>query len=193
VPKREGRIRELPIREGNDVLDNNILACSKQHWQKVIYMLRTQRRVRFTGGLEASRISDWVVRDLQSVSLDYLFVAYDRIEQRRALVDAAKRLSGLTRRKKCCFVLIGRGPIDESISRILDCWHLGYFPFAMLYQPPEGDRIEYDEDWKKLQRAFCRPALTKTLMRDGWNGDLSVIRPRGDFGRAKKEKTNATS
>lgn len=43
VPKREGDIRELPITEGYNVLDDNLLACSEEHIRKVFAMLKRQR------------------------------------------------------------------------------------------------------------------------------------------------------
>src|SRR5574343_1284372 len=42
VPEREGDIRELPIVDGWDVADNNILACSQKHIHAVFEMLRGQ-------------------------------------------------------------------------------------------------------------------------------------------------------
>ena len=52
VPRREGgRLRELPITEGNIVLDDNLLACSRKHIEAVFDMLgRQKERPIFTGG-----------------------------------------------------------------------------------------------------------------------------------------------
>src|SRR3972149_5425347 len=44
VHRREGDIRELPITEGWDVLDNNLMACSMGHIEKVFAMLNRQKR-----------------------------------------------------------------------------------------------------------------------------------------------------
>ena len=35
VPKREGALRELPIEDGHNVLDDNLLACSDEHIKAV--------------------------------------------------------------------------------------------------------------------------------------------------------------
>ena len=43
VPEREGKIRELPVVEGNNIADNNLLACSWDHIYDVFEMLKTQR------------------------------------------------------------------------------------------------------------------------------------------------------
>jgi len=56
VPKREGKIRELDIKNGWVVQDNNILACSNNHIRGVFDMLIAQNKaVTFSGGLEARR------------------------------------------------------------------------------------------------------------------------------------------
>lgn len=39
--RREGKLRELEIKDGWDVLDNNLLQCSEQHIRAVFEMLRT--------------------------------------------------------------------------------------------------------------------------------------------------------
>jgi hypothetical protein len=61
VWKREkGQLRELPIRDGWNVLDDNLLACSETHIRAVFAMLARQRRaVEFTGGLEAAKLQPW--------------------------------------------------------------------------------------------------------------------------------------
>ena len=55
VPQREGGVlRELPITEGWNVLDDNLLACSERHIRAVFAMLaRQSEHPSFTGGLEA--------------------------------------------------------------------------------------------------------------------------------------------
>ena len=54
VWKREGGVRELPICDGWNVLDDNLIACSDGHVKKVFAMLKRQKeQPRFTGGIEA--------------------------------------------------------------------------------------------------------------------------------------------
>ena len=52
VPKREGKLKELPIVAGNIVQDNNFLQCSRAHKDKVFEMLRSLKiRASFRGGV----------------------------------------------------------------------------------------------------------------------------------------------
>lgn len=58
VWRREGDIRELPIRDGWNVLDDNLLATSWGHFVRVCRMLaRQKQKPEFTGGLEAAILS----------------------------------------------------------------------------------------------------------------------------------------
>lgn len=56
VPKREGyQLRELPVTDGWIVTDDNLLACSPGHIDKVFIMLGRQKyRPQFVGGLESA-------------------------------------------------------------------------------------------------------------------------------------------
>ena len=68
VPKREGRIRELQIKDGWNVFDNNLLACSRNHIEAVFEMLRRQPRpAHFTGGLDKTLLEPWHVDLLKSI------------------------------------------------------------------------------------------------------------------------------
>jgi hypothetical protein len=58
----------LPIVDGWKVQDDNLLACSRPHFEAVIAMLRRLRKpAEFTGGLEALLLQDWHVDALCSL------------------------------------------------------------------------------------------------------------------------------
>lgn len=162
VWRREGGIRELPIRDGWDVQDNNLLACSDAHIEQVFDMLGAQgRRVRFTGGLEAERLTDARIEQLRSLSIEELFVAYDARPRWAATEAAILRLrsAGLSLRQVRCYVLCGFGGDTpaEAEARLEHVLRVGSLPFAMLYQPADK-YIEYPRDWRALQRKWTRPA-----------------------------------
>jgi Histidine kinase-, DNA gyrase B-, and HSP90-like ATPase len=74
VWKRDPVPRLLPIVEGWNVLDDNLLACPREHVEAVFAMLRRQnRRVEFTGGLEALSLQDYQVDLLASLTPQYVF------------------------------------------------------------------------------------------------------------------------
>jgi hypothetical protein len=162
VWKREPKLVELPIHDGWNVLDDNILACSEPHIREVFAMLKRQRHpVEFTGGLEAKIIQPWHIDLLLSVRVRQMFFAYDGPEDRDPLFEVAKLLdeSGLNRNKKArCYVLIGHkgDTIAKAEWRLREALFLGYVPMAMLWKNNEGFT---NQTWRRFQRSWARPAL----------------------------------
>ena len=78
VWRRDGDVRELPIHEGYNIRDDNLLACSDAHIHAVFAMLKQQkRRAIFSGGLEAARLKPWIAEALADLHPDRLHFAYD--------------------------------------------------------------------------------------------------------------------
>lgn len=92
VWKREGKIRELEIKEGNNILDSNLLACSDQHIIKVFQMLSDQKNVEFSGGLEAKRLEWWHISLLRKINPRQIFFAYDTPDDFGPLIEAGIKL-----------------------------------------------------------------------------------------------------
>lgn len=162
VPKREGQLRCLPIRDGWDVLDNNLLAAPEGHVRAVLAMLRRQRKAaRFTGGLEARRVTDWFVNELASMRVHRLFLAYDRECEREPVLDAIARFkaAGFSRTKLCCYVLAGYGADtqDKAADRCQTILKAGGTPFAMYYRSADAPK-RIDPNWRAFVREYCRPA-----------------------------------
>jgi hypothetical protein len=161
VWKREGDVRELPITDGWNVLDDNLLACSTDHINNVFYMLSRQRyRPLFTGGLEAARLKSWHVERLAKLKPKELFFAYDTPNDREPLYEAGKllRKAGF----KIChplraYVLIGYhgDTFEKAETRLKDCMKAGFTPMAMLYRDKTGIR---DPAWVRFAWPWARPA-----------------------------------
>lgn len=166
VPKREGDLRELPITEGNNVLDDNLLACSREHVAAVFEMLHRQKlgRVEFTGGLEAARLKDWHVHQFTLLKPKQLFFAYDTPDDWEPLVIAARKMQAADftpqSKRVRAYVLIGfpgdaMGAADKRLRATLA---LGVLPMAMLYRDETGAR---DPEWMRFQRPWARAAITR--------------------------------
>lgn len=161
VHKREGCIRELPIKPGYIIQDNNFLACSRAHRAKVYEMLKAQRSgAKFAGGLDTEFLEQWDVDQWMGMRINELWFACDFPEALKMLELTAGMLKDFPRRKKRCYVLIGYK--DETISaaeeRLEAVWDLGFMPFAQYYKPPEGHRTFAGRDWLLLVRKWSRPA-----------------------------------
>jgi hypothetical protein len=167
VWKREGgAVRELPVTEGFNILDDNLLACSDKHIRSVFTMLvQNKKRPYFTGGLEAARLKPWHIDEFVKLKPAEMFFAYDTSNDREPLYAAGKllRSAGF---KMChplrAYVLIGY-PNDNFTKaewRLHDCLKAGFMPFAMLYQHESGKR---DPDWVRFAWPWARPAAIYKL------------------------------
>lgn len=170
VPITEGPICELKIHAGNNIVDNNILACSKEHIKNVFKMLQGQKGVRFSGGLEARRVTDEIVSQLRDLSIKFIFLAYDRFQDKEAVQRATEKLRKyFTREKLRCYVLIGYegDTIEKAETRLREAWDMGTLPFAMRYRKPVADFndsfVFRERAWNLLQHKWTRPAITKAV------------------------------
>ena len=164
VPEREGCIRELEVKDGHIVQDNNLLACSVNHLSKVFRMLQQQKKpATFAGGLEPGRVTVGVVDALRGLRIREIFLAFDSWGKEKAFTRSMRLLKDFPRNKLRTFVLIGRDGIERDEARLIRAWELGALPFAQLYQPATG-RIEYSREYRDLARNWSRPAIMKTIM-----------------------------
>lgn len=169
VWKRDPVPRLLPIVEGWNILDDNLLACPREHVERVFAMLRQQkRRVEFTGGLEALSLEDYQVDLLASLKpRPNMFWAYDPGDKFETLEHAARRLlaAGFTKasHRLRCYVLIGH-PKDTHAAaeaRLRQMQSIGFTPMAMLWKPETDSQEKHrpDGSWRGFQRRWARPAI----------------------------------
>lgn len=168
VPKREVW-HEIPnFAKGNIIQDNNFLACSKEHREKVYQMLQTQKSVQFSGGLEAQRLTDWDIDQMSALHIKDLWLAADSPAKLPYAISAIKKLSDrFSQNQIRCFVLIGDN-MEENEQRLMAVFNAGALPFAQLFQPEQ--RKEYSREWKQFARTWSRPAATKARMREYGEG-----------------------
>ncbi len=167
------QIHELPIIDGWNVLDDNLLACSRPHVEAVFRMLQRvsreyHRAVEFTGGLEALSLEDYQVGLLAGLKpRPTCFFAYDPQDAFETLESAASRLlaAGFTARSHDlrCYCLIGHPKDTFTLAeqRLRDLLRIGFTPMAMLWRPltPSEERWAPSPDWKGFQRRWARPAI----------------------------------
>ena len=159
VPKREGRLRELEIKPGWIVQDNNLLACSRRHIEAVFDMLQQQgRAVTFSGGLDTRLLKDWHRKLFDTVKIHELWFACDTESMIPQLTTTAKIMDGIPPYKRRCYTMVGFNgeSLQQAEERLETVFGLGFFPFCQLYQGAE--RKEYPKPWRDLQRKWSRPA-----------------------------------
>jgi hypothetical protein len=163
----------LPIYDGTNVLDDNLLACPRPHVEAVFEMLRrvskaTKKRVEFTGGLEALSLQDYQVDLLAGLTpRPNMFFAYDPGDAFETLESAASRLlaAGFTRisHRMRAYVLIGypKDTFEEADRRLQQMMGIGFTPHAMLWQPETQSQEKHRPapEWRTFQRRWARPAI----------------------------------
>jgi hypothetical protein len=166
--KREGPVRELPVREGWNCLDDNLMACSEFHIREVFQMLEGQKklghRTFFTGGLEAARIREWHVELLKKLRPKEIFFGCDddrKYHHLREAVKLFKEADYFSHNTLRAYVLIGyaNDTPEDAERRLRRVKDLGVCPMAMLYRDMSGSIIQPEKDWKRFQRLWTRPAL----------------------------------
>jgi hypothetical protein len=174
VPQREGPVRELSVMPGNVVLDDNLLACSRQHVEHVFAMLERQHEVSFTGGLEAARLQPWHAEALWKLRPRQMFFAFDTENDWEPLVEAGRLLRALGFRGKSprrphralrAYVLVGfpKDTLIKAEQRLRATWDVaGFVPMAMLWQPAVGEAAP---GWASLHKTWSRPAMTAAAMK----------------------------
>ena len=167
VPQREGKLRELPIVLGNIIQDNNLLACSKSHIDKVFSMLKTQRHIDFAGGFEAARVTDEIVEQLRGLKIHQIWLAYDNPGVDKPLKTAVNRLSKyFGDRQIRTYVLIGYkdDTIERAEIRLRHVYEIGSLPFAMLYRDEKN--LPHTKEWKQFQRKWVRASIIRARMKN---------------------------
>lgn len=169
VPKLEGRLKELPICEGNIIQDNNFLQASRQHKDKVFEMLKHQRAICFKGGLEADLIDDHFISGVSDLRIAELWLACDTDARLPEFKKACEKLSkaGFSRDKIKCYVLSYGKDRDKDEARARAVYEAGAMPFVQLYRDFSDTKTEYSKDWNAWARMWQRPAATKSHMEKG--------------------------
>lgn len=162
VPKREGKLRELQIQPGYIIQDNNLLACSRGHIERVFEMLVGQKKAAvFSGGLDIDFMQPWHIELLKSIRIGKsgLWVACDQAEDIKRLDKAADLLGDFDIEKKRCYVLVGMDgeTQDQAKARCVAVLQKGFLPFAQLYR---GETAEQSRgQWHDFCGFWSQPRL----------------------------------
>lgn len=174
VHKREGSLREVMIRRGRIVNDNNLLACSDEHVDTVFAMLSHEKTVQFKGGLDIEYLEPWHIVQLKQLSVDEIWVACDSDSGLDRLDKAVDLLSDFSIEKKRCYVMVGfNGETqDEATRRCEAVFDKGFLPFAQLYRGVDSGPVR--GDW----REFCWYWSSPRYYRRGKTIDINTERNR---------------
>lgn len=171
VPRcANGVIRELPIQDGWNILDDNILGTSENHFRGVIEMLRRQpERAVFSGGLEPGMLQPWQAELLRSINPRTMYTAYDTKDDYEALRRMAQIMwnAGFSRNghQVKCYALCGyEGDTFEAAQKRMEqIMELDFLPFAMLFRNESG---EVGSEWRRFQREWANHFIVGAKFRE---------------------------
>ena len=170
-----GVIRELPIYDGYNICDDNILGTSEAHFRAVIDMLsRQKQKAVFSGGLEPALLQPWQAELLNSIKPATLYTAYDTKDD----YEAIRQMSGIfwdagfspKRHQIKCYCLCGYegDSFEEAQHRMEQIMDVGFLPFAMLFRDESG---ETKQEWRKFQREWANSYIVGKKFSERRSGD----------------------
>jgi hypothetical protein len=156
VPRcAHGVIRELPIYDGWNICDDNILGTSEAHFRAVVEMLsRQKQRAVFSGGLEPALMQPWHAELLKSINPKKIYTAYDTKDDYEPIRQMAQTLwdAGFSPKGQQikCYCLCGYegDSFDDAEKRMHQIMDVGFLPFAMLYRDDTGATTQ---EWRRFQ------------------------------------------
>ena len=184
VPRcAHGIIRELPVQEGWNILDDNILGTSEPHFRAVIEMLRRQKeRAVFSGGLEPALLQPWQAELLKSINPRTMYTAYDTMDDYEPMRQMAKILWDVGFKPSAhqvkCYCLCGYegDSFDAAEKRMEQIMDIGFLPFAMLFRDDSG---RVDAEWKRFQREWANAVIVgkkfSEYRRSQWANTQSAV------------------
>jgi hypothetical protein len=138
VPRLEDDLRELddwPIRP--IVCDNNLLATSRAHFDRVVDSLKPLRHVDFNQGLDARLLTRYHAGRLAELDCT-VRLALDSTRNESAFMEAYHllRKAGIPKKRIRVYVLIGyQDSPDDALHRLQLVRGLGVTPNPMRYNP----------------------------------------------------------
>lgn len=148
VPKIETDFRELEEWEPKPIVcDNNFLASSQAHFDRVIDRLKPLKGVDFNQGLDARLLTKYQAGRLAELDLLFVRLAWDNIRIEAHFIKAFEllRAAGFPKRVIRSYVLIGFNDTpQDALHRLETIRRLGATPYPMRYQPLDAlKRNEY--------------------------------------------------
>lgn len=136
VPKTEGDLVELDYWDSKPVVcDNNLLACSKKHFDEVIDSLRGVEGIDFQG-IDARVLTKEHADRLAELDLSVIRVAWDHINSEPWGGIELLRQTGISKDKIRIYVLMGfKDTPEDALYRLETIRERGYLPLPQRYNP----------------------------------------------------------
>jgi hypothetical protein len=180
VPKIEGDLVELDEWEPKPIVcDNNLLACSQKHFDKVIDSLKGISSIDFNQGLDARLLTKYHADRLAELDLGIVRLAWDNVKTGNQFMRAYETLrnAGIPRSLINVYVLIGFDDTpDDALFRLRTVKNLGSTPFPQRYQPLDSlAKNQYispqwaERELKRFSRYWARQAYLRGIPFEEYN------------------------
>ena len=137
VPHTEGDFRELNQWEARPLIcDNNLLASSRRHFDRVIDSLKGLSFVDFNQGLQASLFTSYHARRIAELLTAKVRFSFDHSNDEGVIMDAIRTARDAGLNNLGVYVLVGHDDSPEdAIYRLEVIRSLGVDPNPMRFQP----------------------------------------------------------
>ena len=139
VPLSEGPLVELEDWEPKPIVcDNNLLACSKSHFDRVIDRLKPIKKIDFNQGLDSRLLTKYHADRIRELNIEYVRLAWDDTRYERQFRKALQTLwdAGIPRSRIYVYVLIGfNDDPEDALYRLQSVRDTRCRPCPMRYQP----------------------------------------------------------
>ncbi len=157
VPKIEGEFRQLLAwKPAPLVCDNNLLAASRTHFERVIESLLPFPACDFNQGLDARRFTGWHADQIARLKHPKVRFALDHANATGSVTDAIATARAAGLRHFGVYVLVGfTDTPDDALARLEYVRSLNIWPTPMRYQPLDATE----------KNAYVAPAWTDYELR----------------------------
>lgn len=180
VPRIEGTITELYDWEPMPIVcDNNLLACSKAHFARVIDRLKPIQGVDFNQGLDVRLLTTHHAQRLSELDC-MVRLAFDSVSYESAFMGAYEKLRAAGFPKSCIrvYVLIGfQDTPEDALYRLRTVANLGIDPNPMRFQALDAltKSNHVGEHWThselgRYMRYWANLRYTRSVPFEEWDG-----------------------
>ena len=181
VWRTEGKLRELDDwPDGHIISDNNLLACSLSHFDKVVDRLKSLSWCDFNGGLDARLLTKYHAERIAELKKPLIHMAFDHIKTEERFLRAFQLLrdAGIPAKQIRVFVLFGfKDTPEDTLYRMRLVQSLGSWPNPQRYNPLDTlVRNSYvDPNWteyelKRYHRYWSRLAWLEHIPFEEYRG-----------------------
>ena len=158
VPKIEGDFRELATwKPGPIICDNNVLACTRGHFERVIESVIPFGYVEFNQGIDARLFTRWHADQIARVKHAKVRFAFDHVNHETTTHDAIETARAAGLRDFGVYVLIGfRDTPEDAKYRLEKVREWGVWPNPSRYQPLDATTKD----------SYVAPGWNERLLRD---------------------------